>query len=338
MGHWIGNLGGRRVNLLLEGFLIAAVGTGLVSWGVGTGWARWWTVAHALAGLSVLVVSPVKLRGPVRAGFRRGRASRWLSSLFGVLVLATIGLGLAHATGLWFGVGYWSALWTHVLVGFTLVPLLVWHVVSRPVTPRRTDLDRRMLLGGAAAVGVAGAAYGLQAVATQVGGAAGADRRATGSHEIASFRPAGMPTVSWLDDEAPDTPVAEWVLTVGDRPIDLATLRADVEPVEAVLDCTGGWRSRQRWDAVALDRLVDLGGAASVRVTSATGYQRILPARDADHLHLAVGYGGEPLRRGHGGPVRLIAPGRRGFWWVKWVTDVSPDDRLWWWQLPFPPT
>ncbi|HWM23064.1 MAG TPA: molybdopterin-dependent oxidoreductase, partial [Ilumatobacteraceae bacterium] len=74
------------------------------------------------------------------------------------------------------------------------------------------------------------------------------------------------------------------------------------------------------------------------RITSATGYSRLLPAGDADHLYLAVGYGGRELRRGHGAPVRLIAPGRRGPWWVKWVTEVELDDRPWWLQLPFPPT
>jgi len=45
-----------------------------------------------------------------------------------------------------------------------------------------------------------------------------------------------------------------------------------------------------------------------------------------------------PLSLGHGGPLRLVAPGRRGFWWVKWVTEVVVDDRPAWWQPPFPLT
>ena len=69
----------------------------------------------------------------------------------------TVGLGVLHATGLWFGVGYWSALWTHFLAAFVLIPLLIWHVVSRPVRPRKVDADRRLLLGGAAAAGIAAA-------------------------------------------------------------------------------------------------------------------------------------------------------------------------------------
>jgi hypothetical protein len=41
---------------------------------------------------------------------------------------------------------------------------------------------------------------------------------------------------------------------------------------------------------------------------------------------------------GHGAPARLVVPGRRGYWWVKWVTAIDVDDTPWWWQPPFPVT
>jgi DMSO/TMAO reductase YedYZ molybdopterin-dependent catalytic subunit len=87
--------------------------------------------------------------------------------------------------------------------------------------------------------------------------------------------------------------------------------------------------------------LVDLLGQAtgrSIRVGSATGYHRLFAVDAVDDMYLAVGYGGDPLHDGHGAPVRLIAPGRRGYWWVKWVTSVEPDDRPSWLQSPLPLT
>ena len=195
-GGW---LTARRVDLLLGVVATVAAGTGLASWAVGTGWGLWLTVSHALAGLSLLALAPAKLRGSVRTGLKRRRATRWLSMLLGALIVATIVLGVLHATGLWHGVGYWSALWTHVLLVAFVAPLLVWHIVSRPSRPRIADLDRRAFVGGGIALAAAGAAYWVQQLAV------GDNRRFTGSHEIASFSPADMPTTMWLNDTPPRT-------------------------------------------------------------------------------------------------------------------------------------
>ena len=320
----------RRVDLLLAVAVTVAAATGLASWAVGTGWARWVTVVHALAGLSLLALTPAKIRGSVRTGLKRRRTTRWLSMLLGALVVATVVLGVLHATGLWHGVGYWTALWTHVLLAALLAPLVVWHIVSRPGRPRMTDLDRRALAGGGVALVAAGAVYGIQQLAV------GDNRRFTGSHEIASFNPSEMPTTMWLNDRTPRVPTSGWDLTIAGEPVALEALHAKATPLQADLDCTGGWWSRQSWDAVPLAELMPSVDAPTLEVTSLTGYSRLFPVRDAANLYLAVGYGGEPLRRGHGSPVRLVAPGRRGFWWVKWVSRIDPVDRPWWLQPPFP--
>jgi DMSO/TMAO reductase YedYZ molybdopterin-dependent catalytic subunit len=71
-------------------------------------------------------------------------------------------------------------------------------------------------------------------------------------------------------------------------------------------------------------------------VRSATGYERRFPLADAGRLLLATRVAGEPLSPGHGSPARIVAPGRRGFWWVKWVERIEVNDAPWWLQAPFP--
>jgi DMSO/TMAO reductase YedYZ molybdopterin-dependent catalytic subunit len=87
---------------------------------------------------------------------------------------------------------------------------------------------------------------------------------------------------------------------------------------------------------VPLDVLLGPLDGGSIVVSSVTGYARRLPAGDVADLVLATHMGGVPLTAGHGGPVRLVAPGRRGFWWVKWVDEVRVEAVPSWVQPPFP--
>ena len=329
----------RQVNLLLELFIMGAIVTGLTSWAIGDRWSGWLIAIHAVIGLSLLVLAPAKGRGSVATGFRRRRSTRWLSAVFGVLVLVTAALGVLHATGLWFGIGPWTALWTHTLFGFALLPLFVWHLVTRPVRPRPADVDRRAVLRTGLVVGAAAAVYVAQESLTAAIGLSGGSRRSTGSHEVASHDPTRLPTVIWFNDRRPEsTDAATWPLAIADRPVSIDSLWRRSRPIVATLDCTGGWWSEQSWDAVALADLLPHPGGRSVRVASRTGYERYFALDELDRIHLAVGYGGQPLRAGHGAPVRLIVPGRRGPWWVKWVTTVEPSDRPSWLQSPLPLT
>jgi DMSO/TMAO reductase YedYZ molybdopterin-dependent catalytic subunit len=106
-----------------------------------------------------------------------------------------------------------------------------------------------------------------------------------------------------------------------------------------VIDCTGGWFAIKLWRAVRLDRLLEAAGvaeASSVRATSVTGYSRLFPMADTSRLWLATAVDGRPLPQGHGAPARIVAPGRRGFWWVKWVVELDATDTPSWLQPPFP--
>lgn len=337
----VGSFTSRYINGLLAFATLGAVTTGLTSWAAGDQWGRTWTFAHATFGISILLLTPYKSRRSVKTGFRRGRSTRWVSALFGIVILATIVTGLSHSSGIWAGVGYWTSLWTHFLLAFVVIPTLLWHMLSRPAKLNRTDLDRRAFLGTGVIAGAAAATVITIDQATRLAGLRGADRRFTGSHEIGSFDPSAMPATVWIDDSSPPIPAEGWGLRIRGAHYPIEDVWSQATQVEASLDCTGGWYSTQHWDCVSIADLLGLrpdDEHISFKVTSATGYNRTFPMRDAANVFVAVGYGGQPLARRHGAPLRIIAPGRRGPWWIKWVTEIEPSNRRWWLQFPFPTT
>jgi DMSO/TMAO reductase YedYZ molybdopterin-dependent catalytic subunit len=340
----------RRTNLALLVVLVAALATGGLAFAAGTGWGRPVVVAHAVAGLAVLALAPWKSAVVRRGLARRAGVGPWVSVAFGVLVLVAVAAGVAHATGALAGLGPVSAMQVHVGAALAAVPLLVWHTMARGgARARRTDLSRRALLRAGAVAAGAGLAFLAVEGATRLAALPGARRRFTGSLPVAATLadPARIPVTQWLDDRVRVLDPAAWRLRVraGDatREWTYDELAGFGDRVEAVLDCTGGWYARAAWEGARLDRLLPAGtledgGTASLVVASATGYRRRLPLADARTLLLATRLGGRPLSAGHGFPARLVAPGRRGFWWVKWVTSIELDPAPWWRQSPFPLT
>jgi hypothetical protein len=333
---------GRITNLALLGALLLAFATGTGVVAAGSPHGRWVALAHGVAGVAVVLLIPWKTR-IVRRGLQRARRSRWASLLLAALALAAVVTGLGYATGLLRSAGGVRGMWLHVAAALALAPLAIWHVLARPARPRRTDLTRRTLLRAGALIAVAGGVYLATASVVRVVGLPGAGRRFTGSYDTGSFDPASMPSTVWLDDRTPHIDPDAWRLVVadadGERELSLDDLaRFDVR-VRAILDCTGGWYAEQDWAGVPVSALVrDTGDAQSLHVRSVTGYWIRFPVGDLDRLLLATRVGGAPLAARHGFPARLVAPGRRGFWWVKWVERIELQPTPWWWQPPFPLT
>jgi DMSO/TMAO reductase YedYZ molybdopterin-dependent catalytic subunit len=270
----------------------------------------------------------------VRRGLRRTRRAgsvKGLSLALAVLVLITIASGLIHSTGRLEFVGPLTLMQIHVGAAVGALAVLIAHFLLHAVRPKRADADRRALLR----LAVLGAGAGLTTAVWDA--SAGAGRRFTGSVPKPELE-----VTSWLDDRVPQLDSTQWTLRVGTVPLDLAMVLAlPHERFRAVLDCTSGWCSEQEWDGVRLSVLLAAAGVRmadrrSVAVRSATGYSRWFGTGTLDTVWLATGVGGRPLPYGHGYPARIVAPDRRGFWWVKWVSAMEPSDRPAWAQSVFP--
>ncbi|MBM2615804.1 molybdopterin-dependent oxidoreductase [Actinoplanes sp. LDG1-06] len=324
---------GRRVDLVLGLLLMLGVLTGVTANTIGVNWPLDLIQLHAAAALAILLLAPWKYvvirRGLGRT--RRRRPTKALSLTLLVFVLTTIGSGLLHSTGRVEFVGPLTLMQIHVGAAVGAVLTLLAHFLGHAVRPRRTDVDRRALLR--LAILGAGAATATAVWDTW----AATSRRFTGS-----IPKPGPEVTSWFNDGVQRIDPTKWTLRVGTATFDLARLRSlPHDHFTATLDCTSGWYSTQSWAGVRLSTLlseanVPTAGRRSVEVRSATGYTRWFGADTLDNVWLVTAMAGAPLSYGHGYPARIVAPGRRGFWWVKWVSSIEPSARPPWAQSFFP--
>jgi hypothetical protein len=327
---------GTLTNVALFAFLSAAFLTGWLAFAFATAApSRWSLVAHAISGFAILVLMPWKSM-IVGRGLQRGQPGRWASIVFGVSVFVSLAAGLAHSTGLVLSLGPFTPMEVHVGAALIAVPLAIWHIAARRSRPRLADFSRRNFLRGGMVAAGAAAMYAASEGAVRAAALPGASRRFTGSYETGSYQPDLMPVSSWMFDAIPHIDTATWRLLAGDRAWTYEHLLSYGDHVAATLDCTGGFYSTQLWDGVRVDRLVGTARGSSIRVVSSTGYDRRFPFDEAGSLLVATHFGGIPLDAGHGFPARLVAPNRRGFWWVKWIVAIEVDDLPHWWQSPFP--
>jgi hypothetical protein len=290
---------------------------------------------HGMAGLWLLLLLWGKLR---RVLPRLLRPARWdRATLFGAA--ATLVVGLAALSGMWwvfggdlFVAGFNLMNW-HILLGLGLTLAVSLHMFARAKPLRRQDVGgRRRLLR---LVGVALGGVALWPAQQALGRALdlpGARRRFTGSREAGSYAGNAFPATSWIADQPRRIDPAHWRLAIGGAVVTPLTLRYDEllaqpEEIEATLDCTGGFYSTQRWRGVSVGALLERAGvlpdAGWVRFVSVTGYRWSLPLAEARAALLATHVGREALSHEHGAPARLVAPGRRGFEWVKWVVRIE---------------
>jgi DMSO/TMAO reductase YedYZ molybdopterin-dependent catalytic subunit len=318
---------------LLLATVAVLVATGLVAWALPETTATPLYDLHRIAGVGLLLALPWKELIARTSFLRRVRRGIALSALPGAL--ATIALAVVLALGVAWTAGAvsfdrpipYSAMNLHVFAGLALVPLTAWHVARRWERPHVRDLASRRAALRLLGLGVVAVLVG--AVLERVP----AGRRVTGSKHAGSFTGNDFPLTIWTFDSVPVIDATAWRLELGGavrdrRPVDLAAIAAlPLREVDAVIDCTGGWWSEQRWRGAGVVDLLRSRGigadAREVTVTSVTGHSWTFAVDDLAGALLATHVGGEPLSAGHGAPVRLVVPGRRGFQWIKWVGRIE---------------
>jgi cytochrome b561 len=313
------------------------LGTGVATILAGTPAAAWVIDLHAISGVVLVCLLPVKLWR-----VRHRVAPDRLTGVRALSVLLAVDAAGALATGVWwiFGgsldLGPWGLFHLHTALGLLVAPLLIAHLRYRIHSPETAVRHgRRDAIRYAGLVATGAVVWRLQDPVNDALETAGADRRFTGSREDGSGEGNRFPVTSWVADDPDPVDAEEWTLTVGGRVASERTYGYSELPTgaadRALLDCTSGWYSDHDWQGVRVGDLLDAAdpdeAAAWVQFRSVTGYRWSLPIEEARDALLGTRVDGERLSHGHGFPLRLVAPGRRGFQWVKWVDSVRVTRR-----------
>lgn len=309
-------------------------GTGLLSLVSGRTQDAWVFALHGIGGAALGLVAGWKLGRVWRrlGNVRRWTRRTWAGAAATALVAGAWVTGTVWSNGGDLFVAGFNLLNWHITMGVLLTAAVALHGLLRAKRPQWRDLvGRRQVLhsGGIAAASVLG--WWLQRPAAERIGWRGAERRWTGSYERGSFTGNGFPATSWVADQPRPVAPETFLLQIGGlvvRPaaLSLPALEGD-DRLTATLDCTGGFYSIQHWQGRTLGNLIadvePLPEARYVRIISRTGYRWSFPLAEATSFLLATRVGEQALNHEHGGPVRLVAPGRRGFQWIKWVERVE---------------
>ncbi len=300
---------------------------------------------HRIAGWALIVLIPWKGAIALRSLSRgtSGRGGRL--AMIGVSVLLTIAtltililvllwtwqIGSYYV---WIGKYAYSGIGWHWGIALGLVPLFILHVWQRWPRPRKVDFTGRRqalkLMGlGAAAVLTWGTAEKLAKFTENNG----AQRRFTGSREEASFAGNAHPVTTAPDEGKVRLDPATWTLQVTGKvatPITLTyqeVLALSLTDVTATLDCTGGWYTVQTWRGVRLTELLPNAKirpeAKGILLRGVADYTAPFTLGQAEEILLATHVSGEVLNHSHGFPLRAVIPSRRGWHWVKWLTEIE---------------
>ena len=300
---------------------------------------------HRIAGWGLTLLIPWKGAIALRS-LSRGIDRRFSRN---VMLLVSVVLTLATVTILlvvlmwkwqigdyyvWIGSYAYSGIGWHWGIALGLLPLFIIHVWQRWPRPKKIDFTGRrqalklMGLGAAALV-----SWGAAEIVAKSMERSGVPRRFTGSREEGSFSGNDHPVTTAPGEGKikldPDT----WNLQIKGAvktPVRLSyaeVLALSTSEVTATLDCTGGWYTVQTWRGVRLTHVLSQARiqpeAVGVRLRGVADYTAPFTLAQAEEILLAAYVGEEVLNHVHGFPLRAVVPSRRGWHWVKWMTEIE---------------
>ena len=330
----------RFTNISLLGLLIILCASGLygLTWTSG-GWVM---EVHRIAGWALTALIPWKV-GISWRSLKRGVDRRFdrnvmlgVSLLLAVLALCTLTLAALWTWRIgpeilvtpWFSQ---TALGWHWILGIILMVPLGLHVWRRWPKPRRSDFaSRRGFLRLSVYVGAGLAGWWAAAAIAKQREVPTHPRSITGSRKDEQFSGNAFAITG---EAFPEINISNWQLAVQGAvrsPFRLSYTELLALPrvsQAATLDCTNGWWTTQTWEGVALADLLEqaglLGEALAVRLSSVTGYGQVFTLSEARQILIATHVGGQTLDTWHGYPARVVAPFRRGWFWVKWLGEIT---------------
>ncbi len=302
----------------------------------------WMFNVHRATGWALIALMPWKaaisyrsLRRGWKRDFDRG-AMLVVSIVLAFVTLIVLGLALLWTwrigpDELWLRQ---TAISWHWLLALMLLLPAALHIWRRWPRPKRADFVSRRAFLKIAALAMAGiVGWSTAELIAQVRSLQGATRHFTGSREQGSFAGNLLPITQSAGEGERHIDVTTWRLKLqgavaSPQLLSYEAIRSlPASEFTAAIDCTLGWYSTQVWRGIRLTDLLAMAGvdpqANAIRLRAATGYSHLFTLTEAREILLATHVGGEPLDHWHGFPMRAVVPSRRGWFWVKWLTEIE---------------
>lgn len=300
---------------------------------------------HRVAGWALILLIPWKSAIALRSLSRGFNRRLGHNSIIVISVLLTIATLMILILGLlwtwqigpyyvWLGTYAYSGIGWHWGIALGLAPFFLIHVWRRWPRPKKVDfLSRRQALKLMGIGVTALASWGVAETLAKSIERTGVQRRFTGSREEGSFAGNVHPVTTAPGEGRIKLDPDSWTLRVtGAVTTPLALSYKDVldlstSEVTATLDCTGGWYTVQTWRGISLAELLNQARirpeAIGIVLRGIAEYTAPFTLMQAEEILLATHVGEEILNHVHGFPLRAVVPSRRGWHWVKWMTEVE---------------